>query len=122
MLEDNGLAVHSSVSPVVRQELDTHSREWEQMKMSTGLSYIGCEIMVAGRQGDKMDGATSFARKGLFGTVFGYKFIQPPSKKTRAKGMKDGRTSAGPDVELHVRYDGSLETVPVRMNQVVERL
>ncbi|KAJ6447902.1 hypothetical protein C8R47DRAFT_1330172 [Mycena vitilis] len=121
LLEDNGLAVHSSVSPVVRQELDTHSREWEQMKMSTGLSYIGCEIMVAGRQGDKMDGATSFARKGLFGTVFGYKFIQPPSKKTRAKGMKDGRTSAGPDVELHVRYDGSLETVPVRMNQVVER-
>ncbi|KAJ6459818.1 hypothetical protein C8R47DRAFT_1327897 [Mycena vitilis] len=90
LLKDNRLAVHSSVSPV------------EQMKMSARRGYIGCEIMVAGRQGDKMDGATLFARKGLFGTVFGYKFIQPLSKKTRAKGMKDGRTSTGPDVELPV--------------------
>ncbi|KAJ7601465.1 hypothetical protein DFH06DRAFT_1154029 [Mycena polygramma] len=100
LFDDNGLAVHSSVSPNVRQELDEHSREWEKMKMSTGREYIGCEVMIAGQQSDKKHGATSYGRKGLFGTVVGYKFTKPPLKKTRAQGM---------------------EVVPVKMNQVVER-
>ncbi|KAJ6472176.1 hypothetical protein C8R47DRAFT_1146784 [Mycena vitilis] len=118
LVDDNGLAVHSSVSPSVRQELDETTREWEKMKMSTGRAYIGCEIMVAGKQ------AASYARKGLFGTVLGYTVKQSTEtrlRKTRAQGLKDGRTSAGPDVELHVRYDGSMEGVPVKLNQVVER-
>ncbi|KAJ7603350.1 hypothetical protein DFH06DRAFT_1350295 [Mycena polygramma] len=124
LFDDNGLAVHSSVSPNVRQELDEQSREWEKMKMSTGRGYIGCEVMIAGKQSDKKFGASSYARKGLFGTVMGYtlkKSTDTPLTKTREQRLKDGRTSAGPDVELYVRYDASLAGVPVKLNQVVER-
>ncbi|KAJ7659651.1 hypothetical protein DFH06DRAFT_1326670 [Mycena polygramma] len=86
LVDDNGLAVHSSVSPSVRQELDETAREWEKMKMSTGRAYIGCEIMVAGKQADKKLGASSYARKGLFGTVLGYTFKQSTETRLRKSG------------------------------------
>ncbi|KAJ7669177.1 hypothetical protein DFH06DRAFT_1321204 [Mycena polygramma] len=124
LFDDNGLAVHSSVSPNVREELDEKRREWEKMKMSTGRAYIGCEVMIAGKLGHKKLGAYSFARKGLFGTVIGYTFKQSTKSrltKGREKRLKDGKTSAGADVRLRIRYEGSMEEENANLDQVVER-